>query len=190
MENCHGVSTPLVTGSVLDDEEPTSELCHVNVPFREAVGSLMYLMTGTRPDLATALSMVSRHLAAPRVVHWIAVKRIFRYVAKTVNFGLLFSRQHSLNLSGFSDADWAGDLATRKSRTGMIFLFGGGAISWQSNLQEIVTLSTAEAEYVAANEAGKEMIWFRTLLKELGEPAVQSDLFVDNQSAIKLALNQ
>jgi hypothetical protein len=192
MAECNGVNTPMLSGTVLEFnnlELEKSRGVHENVPYREAVGSLMYLMTCTRPDLATSVSMVSSYLEAPRVHHWATVKRIFRYVSKTINYGVLFNRKEDWTIAGYSDADWAGDLATRKSRTGYIFLFGGGSVSWQSRLQDIVTLSTAEAEYVAATEAGKESVWIRQLFHQLGELDIKAQLFVDNQSAIKLAKN-
>ena len=188
MAACHGSKTPCEAGVVIraDDE---SDVCEETVPYREAIGSLMYLTTSTRPDLATSVSMLSSFLEKPRVSHWQAVKRVFRYLAETVEYGLRFDRQDSTHLIGFSDADWAGDVSTRKSRSGFIFVLGGAAVSWQSRLQDIVTLSTAEAEYVAATEAGKESVWLGQLLFELGETNVQSDLYLDNQSAIKIAKN-
>jgi hypothetical protein len=189
MAECHGAATPLETGTILEITGEGSEPCGENIPYRAAVGSLMYLMNGTRPDLATAVSMVSRFLSEPRLTHWTAVKRIFRYVAKTVDHGLLFVRQGHVHLTGYSDADWAGDVASRKSRFGYVFVFGGAAVSWQSKLQDIVSLSTTEAEYVAAVEAGKETVWLGELLKELGGAAVVSTLNMDNQSAIQLAKN-
>jgi hypothetical protein len=189
MKDCNGALTPLESGLILEVTGQGTELCDENVPYREAVGSLMYLMTCTRPDLATAVSMVSRFLSAPRVNHWTAVKRIFRYVAKTSNLGLRFSRQGTLNVLGYSDADWAGDLEERKSRSGYVFLLGGAAVSWQSRLQDSVALSSAESEYVAAVEAGKEAVWFSQLLSQLGEESVSKTLYLDNQSAIQLAKN-
>jgi hypothetical protein len=189
MENSHGAFTPLETGTVLEASGEGTELCGENVPYREAVGALMYLMTGTRPDIATAVSMVSRFLSAPRLHHWTAVKRIFRYVLKTANQGICFTRRGDLNITGYSDADWAGDLESRKSRSGYIFMLGGGAVSWQSRLQDTVALSTAEAEYVAAVEAGKEAVWYGELMRQLGEESISLSLNVDNQSAIHLAKN-
>ena len=188
MEECNGAMTPMDPSPDLENFE--TSMCGDNVPYREAVGSLMYLMTCTRPDLATSVSFVSKYLSEPRVNHWLAVKRIFRYVAKTINFGIMFRREQDRPIiTGFSDADWAGDVASRKSRSGYIFVMGGGAVSWKSKLQDIVTLSTAESEYVAATEAGKEAIWLSGLLTDLGVPAANPTLMMDNQSAIRLASN-
>jgi hypothetical protein len=189
MADCHGVMTPLETGTVLESTGQGTELCGENIPYREAVGSLMYLMTCTRPDLATAVSMVSRFLSAPRTNHWMAIKRIFRYVAQTISHGICYAREGDIKLIGYSDADWAGDAESRKSRSGYIFLLGGAAVSWQSKLQDIVALSSAEAEYIAAVESGKEAVWFRGFLQQLGEEDVQTELLLDNQSAIQLAKN-
>ena len=187
MEDCHGCKTLMERGELLDDAK--SKICDEKIPYRAAIGSLMYLMTSTRPDLATSVSMLSRYFSEPRVVHWIAVKRVLRYLASTLDFGLKFRRSRDAKISGFSDADWAGDVQTRRSRSSYIFLYGGGPISWQSRLQDIVTLSSAEAEYVAATEGAKESVWISNFLKSVRAPNSRLELFVDNQSAIKLANN-
>ncbi|RVX11466.1 Retrovirus-related Pol polyprotein from transposon TNT 1-94 [Vitis vinifera] len=124
-----------------------------------AIGSLMYAMVCTRPDIAHVVGVVSRFISA------------------------------SLKLQCYVDADFAGDIDSRKSTTGFVFTLGGIAISWASNLQKIVTLSTTEAEYVVATEAGKEMIWLHGFLDELGKKQEMGILHSDSQSAIFLAQN-
>ena len=158
------------------------------VPYASAVGSLMYAMVCTRPDIAHAVGVVSRFLSNPSKEHWEGVKWILRYLKGTSKMGLCFGKS-SLTLQGFSDADLGGDLDGRKSTTGYIFTLGGTAVSWKSKLQSRVALSTTEAEYVAMSEAAKEMLWLKNFLKELGKEQQGSPLFSDSQSAICLAKN-
>ena len=107
-------------------------------------------------------------MSRPRKQHWEAVKWILRYLRGSSDICICFTGA-SLKLQGYVDADFAGDINSRKSTTGFFFTLGGTAISWASNLQKIVTLSTTEAEYVAATEAKKEMIWLHDFLDELGK---------------------
>ncbi|KAL6310751.1 hypothetical protein AAG906_015088 [Vitis piasezkii] len=136
------------------------------VPYASAIGSLMYAMVCTRLDIAHAVGVVSRFMSRPRKQHWEAVKWILRYLKGSLDTCLCFTGA-SLKLQGYVDADFAGDIDSRKSTTGFVFILGGTTISWASNLQKIVTLSTIEAEYVAATEVGKEMIWLHGFLDEL-----------------------
>lgn len=137
------------------------------VPYSSAVGSLMYAMVRTRPDIAHAVGVVSRFLENPGKEHWEAVYWILRYLRGTTRDCLCLKGSDSI-LKGYIDADMAGDLDNRKSTTGYLFTFSRGDISWQSKLQKCVTLSTTEAEYIAATEAGKEMVWLKLFLQELG----------------------
>ncbi|RVX07487.1 Retrovirus-related Pol polyprotein from transposon TNT 1-94 [Vitis vinifera] len=136
------------------------------VPYASAIGSLMYAMVRTRPNIAHAVGVVSRFMSRPGKQHWEAVKWILRYLKGSLDTCLCFTGA-SLKLQGYVDADFAGDIDSRKSTIGFVFTLGGTSISWASNLQKIVTLSTTEAEYVAATEAGKEMIWLHGFLDEL-----------------------
>ncbi|CAL5394802.1 unnamed protein product [Camellia sinensis] len=129
--------------------------------------SLMYAMVSTRPDIAHAVGVVSRFLSNLGKEHWEAVKWILRYLKGTAKMCLCF-RDAKPVLEGYTDSDMAGDLDGRKSTSGFLFTFAGGAVSWQSKLQKCVALSTTEAEYIAAAEAGKEMLWLKRFLQELG----------------------
>ena len=156
------------------------------VPYREAVGSLMYASVATRPDISHAVSTLSRFLNNPGPIHWEAVKRVFRYLAGTRDLALTYGGERH-DLLGYTDADGTSE-EHRHAISGYAFLFDGGAISWLSRKQEIVTLSTAEAEYVAATHAAKEAIWLRRLLSELLSPLTSpTTIHCDNQAAIKLA---
>lgn len=143
------------------------ESARVRAPYHEAVGSLMYLAIGTRPDIAFALSTVSQYLESPDKIHWNAVKRVLKYLKGTVDFGLIFESKPNLELLAYSDADYAGDVETRKSTSGSVFKLGGNTISWYSQKQKSVALSTTESEFIAAAEAIKELIWLRRLINEI-----------------------
>ena len=157
MNEAKPVSIPLSSHFKLSKEQSSKveeERDHMSkVPYTSAIGSLMYAMVCTRPDIAHVVAVMSRFMSRPRKQHWEAVKWILRYLKGSLDT-LCFTCA-SLKLQGYVDADFAGDIDSRKSTTGFVFTLGGTAISWASNLQKIVTLSTTEAEYVAATEAGK-----------------------------------
>ncbi|GLU15250.1 hypothetical protein SLE2022_317570 [Rubroshorea leprosula] len=159
-----------------------------SIPYSSAVGSLMYAMVCTRLDIAHAVGVVSRFLSDPSKIHWEVVKWIFRYLRGTTKLCLTFGQTEPI-LKGYTDADMAGDLDNRKSISGYLFTFAGGAVSWQSKLQKCVALSTTEAEYIAATEAGKEMLWMKRFLQELGLKQKENVVFCDSQSAIDLSKN-
>jgi ATP-binding cassette subfamily B (MDR/TAP) protein 1 len=158
------------------------------VPYASAVGCLMYAMVCTRPDIAQAVGVVSRYTSNPGKQHWEAVKWIMRYLRGTIDMSLCFKRG-STELQGYVDADLAGDPDTYRSTTGYVYTVGGAAVVWVSNLQGQVALSTTESEYVAIAEAGKEMVWLKGLLEELGKKQQNCALHSDSQSAIHLAKN-
>ena len=160
------------------------------VPYANAVGSLMYAMVCTRPDILYAVGLVSRYMANPGRAHWFAVKGILRYLQGTLDIGLVFEKEQNLKVCGFVDSDYAGDRDKCRSTSGYCFTLSGGPISWRSMLQPIVALSTTEAEYIAVTEAVKEALWLRGLVKDLG--IIQRSVVVncDSQSAIHLAKNQ
>ena len=148
----------------------------------------MYAMVCTRLDIAHAVGVVSRFMVNPIKDHWEAVKWIFRYLRGSSKSCLSFGSS-KLVLEGYTDADMAGDLDNRKSTSGYLFTSAGGAISWQSKLQKCVALSTIEAEYIVANEAGKEMLWMKQFLQELGLMQDKYVVHCDSQSAIDLSKN-
>jgi ribonuclease HI len=127
-------------------------------------------------------------MAAPTEAHWKAAKGVLRYLASTTTYGIIFG-ESGLTLEAYCDADYAGDIDTRRSTTAYVFTLGGGAISWSSRLQPTVAASTTEAEYMAAAYAIKEALWLRTLLSELGLDSEPITIYADSQSAIKLLKN-
>lgn len=162
-----------------------------NLPYREAVGSLIHLATVSRPDIMYAVSMVSQFLHCYNDSHWNAVKKILKYLAGTIEFGLCYqSKPQTTDLIGYSDADYANDLTSRRSMTGYVFMKNGAAVTWSSQRQQSVALSTTEAEFMAACAATKETIWLKQLLCDVGEYKQSSVcLNIDNQSAINVIKN-
>ena len=152
------------------------------------MGSLIYVMVCTRPDIAHAVGTVSRFLSNPGKEHWEAVKWILRYLKGTSKVCLCYGGCDPV-LEGYTDADMAGDLNSRKSTSSYLYTFAGGAVSWQSRLQKCVALSTTEVEYIAAVEAGKEMLWLKHLLHELGIKHKDYKIHCDGQSAMDLSKN-
>ena len=192
MDKAKPVSIPLANHFKLSkrlcpsSKEEIEEMA--SVPYSSAVGSLMYAMVCTRPDIAHAVGVVSRFLSNPGKKHWEAVKWILRYLKGTSKLCLCYGGGDPI-LEGYTDADMAGDLDNRKSTSGYLYTFAGGAVSWQSRLQKCVALSTTEAEYIAAAEAGKEMLWLKRFLIELGIKQEDYKIHCDNQSAMDLSKN-
>ncbi|KAJ3676254.1 hypothetical protein LUZ60_003666 [Juncus effusus] len=148
MEDSNPVATPMELGAKLSKFEG-GEIVDVS-KYRSLVGSLRYL-TCTRPDIAYSVGVVSRFMEEPRYSHWKAIKRILRYIRGTESLGLYYSKTNEYKLVGYSDSDWCGDVDDRKSTSGYVFYIGDTSFTWMSKKQPIVTLSTCEAEYVAAS---------------------------------------
>jgi hypothetical protein len=155
------------------------------VPYREAIGSLMYIAIATHPDISFAVSCLSQFLKNLGEAHWQAVKWVFRYLAGMWDQALTYgTEQHDLH--GYTDMDSASQ-EHRHTISGYAFIIDGGTVLWSSRKQELVTLSTAEAEYVAAMHAAKECIWLHHLTGELFPSLhTQTTLFCNNQVALKL----
>ena len=163
-------ATPLPTAVLpIDGERLSSEELQ---EYPSLVGALNYLACCTRPDISHAVSTLSRFLKCPRQPHHAAALRVLHYVHGTSALALTFSRAHSpAPPIGFCDADYAGDTPTRRSTTGIVFLWGGAAVAWQSKLQSTVALSTTEAELQAISAAAREALWLRKILPAVwGEP--------------------
>lgn len=158
------------------------------VPYALTIGSLMYTMVSTRTYIAHAVGVVSRFMNNPGKEHWEAIKWIFRYLKGTTDVGLCYG-ESEINLQGYVDSDLAGDVDNRKSTTGYVYTFGGMTVSWVSQVQKTVALSTAEAEYAAVTEASKDMIWLQSFLEDFGKKQENNVLYSDSQSAIHLAKN-
>ena len=193
MEGCKPVSTPLDLGCHLDfTQQPATDverLGMVDIPYRSAIGSLMYLATCTRPDLSAAVSELSKFGQNPGVVHWEGVKRVLRYLSGTMGEGLLYRRGAQVEVWGYSDSGHAGDKETSRGRTGYVFLSAGAAISWRSSMMKLVTHSSCESEYVGLSEAGNEAVYLQQLQGEMSIGKAGVLLLGDNESSLKLAMN-
>ncbi|CAB1120295.1 unnamed protein product [Ectocarpus sp. CCAP 1310/34] len=186
-----GKSVPLPVSVKLTDFDE-NEAC-ADVPFRELVGSLMWLATQTRPDIANAVRAVARYCASPKMVHWKAALGILGYVRRTSWMGITFERGvvTGMSMQVFVDADYASKGADCRSVSGGLVMCGGGCVTWFSRTQKCVTLSTTEAEYVAFADVLKEVLFLRQvwrfMLPDTGMPCIP--VFEDNQGAIQIAHN-
>ncbi|WVZ00077.1 hypothetical protein V8G54_026146 [Vigna mungo] len=152
-----------------------------SVPFSNGIGSIMYGMVCTRPDVAHGVSVLSQFMVNPGPTHWEALKWMLRYIRGSLSGGYI---------EGFVDSDFAGCMDTRKSRSGYVFTLFGTAVSWRSTLQSVVALSTTEAEYYALAEGVKEALWLKGLVRELGFHQKSVCVHCDSRSAIHLANHQ
>jgi hypothetical protein len=161
-----------------------------NIPYREGIGSLMYAFVGTRLDSAFAVATLAQFSENPGQLHWDVIKHIFHYLNGMKKLVLTYrGNGKGQGLEDFSDAD--GTLQEHwHVITGYVFLINRGAVSWSSKKQELVTLSTTEAEYVTSSQASHEAVWLHRLIGEIFCPLKQPTLlYCDTQSAIALAQN-
>jgi hypothetical protein len=166
-------------------------------PYMELVGSLLYAAISSRPDISHAVNEVCRHMANFGEQHWQAAKRVLQYIKSTNTLGITFKPFRSKAQSGdtitidaYSDSDWAGDPDERKSVSGFVVKLDGCTVVWLCKKQSIVTLSSGEAEYVALNEAAKEVIWIKKFLAEITAAKLASTIFGDNQASAQMATSE
>jgi transposase InsO family protein len=193
--DCKAVKTPLEVdshtnfaggegnGDLLDQQN--------KLRYQSLVGSLNYLACNTRPDISATVSFLSQYNSCCQQVHMRAAKRVLRYLKGTIDLNLEYKVHKSeFDICAYVDADWGGNVKDRKSFSGYYFKVGGNPISWECKKQTCVALSSTEAEYIALSEACKEATYLQSLLASLlGEPPKPAKLYVDNQSAVKLAIN-
>jgi len=155
--------------------------------YREVVGSLLYLSTHTRPDLAHVTGVLSRYMANPTAEQWTVAKGAVRYLRGTSSMGINYGGENAgRGLEGYVDSDFAGDKEDRKSTSGMVFMLGGGAVSWGSKKQSTVSCSTTEAEYIAAAGGVREAMWFQKLGRDLlgwGETRLPPTVSIDSSTS-------
>jgi hypothetical protein len=198
-ENLTPVSTPVELGVQLYKNEDKNKANNNTINlYQQQIGALIYLAINTRPDISFAINRCARYMANPNTSHYKALDRIWKYLNYKPNLGLFYNCQN-LQLLGYTDADWGGDIITRKSTTGYLFLLGKNTISWNSSLQKTVALSSCEAEYMALKDAIKEALYLNNsllyLLKQFNISITTSSnnnipyILSDSQSAIKLAEN-
>lgn len=187
MANCNPAQVPMEPRLKLSKQSkaPATD----GTFYRSVVGCLRYLVH-TCPDITFAVGYVSRFMETPTTDHLAAVKHLLRYIAGTVNFGCKYTAGGEEKLIGFSDSDMAGDTDDRKSTTGVLYMLGKNPITWQSQKQKIVALSSCEAEYVAATTVACQGVWLCRLMEDLIRKEYSSTtIFIDNKSAIQLCKN-
>lgn len=194
LADCKGVDTPMATTRLSVKDQPIHADPAVHALYREMVGSLLYIASWTRPDIAFAVSELSRFVSNPGQIHLTAAKRIFRYLKKTISAGIQYRwffdlpewQRFALNvLWGFVDSDWAGCPDTRRSTSGYALMLNGAAVSWKSKRQPTVALSSAEAEYISGSSLVQEVIYLRKLLNNLGFPQPgPTVIYADNETCI------
>ena len=165
MEDASTIGTPSDPHVQLSVAPGTSQPADKH-QYLQIVGSLQYAASGTRTDIAFSVNAAARYCSAPSQLHMTAVKRILRYLSKTIDYGIEYTKSDG-KLEGYSDTNWAGDHADRRSTSGYVFQLANGAITWASRKQNSVALSTCEAEYMALSVTTQEVIWLRRLLEEM-----------------------
>jgi hypothetical protein len=197
MQECKLVKVPIPVGVKLyadqctktqEDEEDMS-----HVPYASAVSSLMYAMVCTRPDIAHVVGFLRRYMPKPGKESSTIVKRVFKYLCGTASYGLCYQGRLVLDIvvdiHGFVNAYWAGDMDHRRSTSGYVFSLFGGTISWMSKRQAVVELSTTKSEYMETTHASKEIVWLQRLCSCIGLVQQVVRIDCDSQSAIFLVKN-
>ncbi|GJV20489.1 retrovirus-related pol polyprotein from transposon TNT 1-94 [Tanacetum coccineum] len=186
IESCDPVGTPMEIKDKLDLDQNGSLVDATK--YRSMIGALMYL-TSSRPNIVHATCLCARYQAKPTEKHLKEVKRIFRYLRGTVNTGLWYTKDSGFELTGFSDADYAGCKDTFKSTFGGAQFLGEKLVSWSSKKQDCTALSTAEAEYVSLSACCAQVLWMRTQLTDYGFHFNKIPIYCDSKSAIAISCN-
>ncbi|KAH9672026.1 protein ALUMINUM SENSITIVE 3 [Citrus sinensis] len=185
-DNGTAKSTPMSTTIKLDKDEKGKE---VDIKtYRGMIISLLYL-TASRPDIMFSVCLCARFQSCPKESHMLAVKRIFRYLIGTINLGLWYPKGTHIDLTCYSDADFAGYKVDRKSTSGTCHFLGHSLVSWFSKKQNSVALSTTEAEYIAAGSCCAQILWMKQTLRDYGIKLDQIPILCDNTGAINLSKN-
>ena len=196
MQDCKPHPTPLVYGQRLSKSQCPASAAEkkecLNLPYKELVGSLMYLAQGTRPDIAYAVSKLGQFSSNPGKEHWGAGKHVLRYLRGTSNYSLKLKSEKNF-LEAYADADWTGDSDDRKSMTGFCIMLGGSPFFWRATKQRCIAASTMEAEYVALSACVREVLWILSLLQEVGLGDLvgygATTIWSDNQAAVRCAVD-
>lgn len=188
MQDCNRVLTPIDANQRLVAASANDKRANAT-SYQQIIGSIMYLVTATRPDLAYTITHLSQFNSDPTTQHLSAAKRVLKYIKGTKDRKLLYPFGKPLVLNGYCDASHGNDLETRRSFSGYLFQLGGSTISWRTKKQRSVATSTCEAEYMALANATKQYIWLRRGLHQLIGTTIPMALSTDNVSAIDLANN-
>ena len=207
MSDANGKTTPHVAGTKYHgptcDDKPVT---HLRDTYQRILGQLRYIADSTRPDIVFYVNKLAHATHEPTKRHWLIMKNLLRYLKETKHDGMFYRKarnrpylcsvlqktatEKTSRLSTYSDADFAGDSADRKSTTGAIHLYNKSPVAWTSTKQGIQALSTCEAEYIAATTAVQTTQCLRRILSEINLlPPAPTPLYVDNQAAIAIAKN-
>jgi hypothetical protein len=196
MQDCNPARTPMAEKARLSNtmspvsNEEKKEM--ERIPYREALGKLLYLSIATRPDISYAVGVLCRFSDNPGREHWSALKRVIRYLKGTTDFKLTYGPARATDepFVTHSDADLGGNIDNSRSTAGFVISVGGGAVLWSSRLQRHTSLSSTESEYTTASATGCEIIWMREFLDEIGyDISSPSTLYIDSNSALLVAKN-
>jgi hypothetical protein len=189
MLDCKSMSTPMVSNfKKLHESDSKSDLVYPSM-YRQLIGSLMYLIH-TRPDICFVVSTLSQFMSEPRHRHWIVAKHVLKYLKGSIAYGLRYISSGGVLFHCYANSNWAGSSMDRKSTFGYCFSLGSAMITWSSKKQGSMAQSTVEAEYIAVNNASKEVIWLRKILSELFQERLETTVIhSDNHSFFKLTEN-
>lgn len=188
MNNAKSANTPLPAGYMpMANQLPVRP--DLRSRFQQVIGSLLYLMLGTRPDIAFAVTKMAQFAANLSQEHLDKALYICRYLVGTSNYALIFKGRSNEGLYAHTDSDWGSDPNTRRSQTGYFFKLADASICWQSHAQKTIALSSTEAEYMALSDCSRQAMWIKSLLRELGIPMKAFPIYGDNQGSIFISSN-
>jgi transposase InsO family protein len=190
MQDCNPAPTPATTDLPSADDCPSTpeeKAAMRDIPYRSALGMLLYLSVCTRGDIMYIVSRLAKYVSNPGIKHWQALKRVLRYLRGTTKYGLRYLRAGSMTTFAYCDASFADADVRRHSTVGYIYYLSGGPISWTSYVLRSIATSTTEAEYCALSDCVKEGLWIRRLLLELDAPQPTTILHEDNTGAVALS---
>lgn len=186
MEQCNGVKTPMETD--FEKDESPSPMFDTNM-YKSLLGSLMYISQWSRSDIAMACNLLARASSQPKQKHWLAAKRVLRYLKQTIDLSLYLEPKGGLSLTAYVDANFASDTETRKSTSGMTLFLAGALVGWKTVKQRHVLLSTCESEFAALSLMCSKLIWYNQLMLDLGIQVPKPiTVMEDNQAAIQMAM--
>jgi hypothetical protein len=197
MHKCSASPAPILKGDKFGEFQcPNNEYeaSHMRVVlYASAVGSIMYAQVCTHPNLAFVTGMLGRYQSNPGPDHWKTVKKVLRYLQGTNSYMFTYRRSDNLEIIGYSDADFAECVDTKKSTSGYIFTLAGGAISWKSSKQTVTASSTMQAKFVACYEATGQAVWLKNFIPRLrvvDSISKPLTLYCDNQPAVIYSSNK
>jgi hypothetical protein len=188
MVNAKAATTPLPMGYNPSENKSKADPA-LRETFQSIIGSLLYIMLGTRPDIAYAVTKLAQFSANPSQEHVDKAKHICRYLLGTRDYTLIYDGTSQKGLMAYTDSDWAADQLRRRSITGYFFKLANGIFCWRSHAQKTVALSSTEAEYMALSDCSRQAIWIKTLFSELGLTLNAIPIYGDNQGSIFIGSN-